>query len=54
MQANAQGFFMPVWALWPGMIAEHLSEPQAIATNTGPAIVCSRAVWILVPELRRR
>jgi MFS family permease len=46
--------FMPVGALWTGMMAEHLGEPAAVAVNATVAMVFSLAVWILSPELRRQ
>jgi MFS family permease len=46
--------FMPVGALWSGMIAEHLGEPAAITINAGIAMGFSLAVWLFSPGLRRQ
>ena len=45
--------FMPLGALWTGVVAEHIGEPEAVVINALCALVFAVFVWILFPRLRR-
>ncbi len=44
--------FMPIGALWIGMLAEHFGSPTAILINSFILIIFSIAIWIISPNLR--
>ncbi len=44
--------FMPLGALWVGMVAEHLGEPEAVMINAVMALAFAVSVWFLFPRLR--
>jgi MFS family permease len=45
--------FLPVGALWVGIIAQHLGEPAAVLINAGIMFLLGAAIAVMVPELRR-
>ena len=45
--------FLPVGALWIGMMAEHFGEPVAIVVNASIMILFSTLIWMFVPRLRQ-
>jgi MFS family permease len=44
---------MPVGALLAGSVAERIGEPGTLILSSGVMLVCSLAVWIRFPDLRR-
>jgi MFS family permease len=44
--------FLPLGALWIGMLAERFSEPAAIVVNAFIFLLFSSLIWILFPKLR--
>jgi MFS family permease len=44
--------FLPIGALWIGLVAEHLSEPIAMVTNALIMLSFSFLLWVFVPKLR--
>jgi MFS family permease len=44
--------FMPIGALWVGTVAEHFSEPIALAANSVIALMFAGFVWKFIPEVR--
>lgn len=44
--------FLPVGALWIGMIAEHFGEPAAIVVNATIMLFFSTLIWMVGPRLR--
>jgi MFS family permease len=44
--------FLPIGALWIGLVAENLSEPVAIVANALIMLFFAALIWMLVPKLR--
>jgi MFS family permease len=44
--------FLPIGALWIGLVAQKFSEPAAILVNAGALLLISGLVTLLIPELR--
>ena len=44
--------FMPIGALWIGMLAEHFGSPTSIFINSIILLIFSIVIWILSPNLR--
>jgi MFS family permease len=45
--------FMPIGALWIGMLAEHFGSPTAILINSLILFIFVGVVWFYVPKLRK-
>ena len=45
--------FMPLGALWIGMLAEHFGSPTAILINSIILLILSIIIWIISPRLRK-
>ncbi|MBA4407711.1 MFS transporter, partial [bacterium] len=45
--------FMPIGALWIGMLAEHFSSPTAILINAIILLIFSIIIWIISPRLKK-
>lgn len=45
--------FMPIGALWIGMLAEHFSSPTAILINAIILLIFSIVIWFMLPSLRK-
>lgn len=45
--------FMPIGALWIGMLAEHFGSPTAILINSIILLIFSITIWIISPRLRK-
>ncbi|MFA5806065.1 MAG: MFS transporter [Melioribacteraceae bacterium] len=45
--------FMPIGALWIGMLAEQFGSPTAILINSIILIIFSTVIWIVSPNLRK-
>ncbi|MCX6168931.1 MAG: MFS transporter [Ignavibacteriales bacterium] len=45
--------FMPIGALWIGMLAEELTSPQAIMINAFILLIFTIIIWFLSPRLRK-
>lgn len=46
--------FMPIGALWIGMLAEHFGSPTAIFINSIILLFFSIVIWIMSPNLRKK
>jgi MFS family permease len=44
--------FMPVGALWIGIVAEHLGDTVAVLANAGLMLVFAVLIWVLAPKLQ--
>lgn len=45
--------FMPIGALWIGMLAEHFSSQTAILINAIILLIFSIVIWFMMPSLRK-
>jgi MFS family permease len=46
--------FMPIGALWTGIMAEHLGEPTAVIVNALLAMIFFIGVFVLFPKVRQQ
>jgi MFS-type transporter involved in bile tolerance (Atg22 family) len=44
---------MPLGALWIGMVAQYVGEPQAVIVAAVVSLSISALVWMKVPAIRR-
>jgi len=45
---------MPVGALWLGIMADVVGEPEAVIINAILAFLFGVAIWVFFPEIRKQ